>query len=108
MGPAGSDEHSEARRETRAGRRELALQERQHLVMKQAVAGYSVTPSDRALALPVGESAVGLLDDRQQRGAVPDVHPWVDHDVGTSCCHQYVPIAVSPGPSGACRSHKAV
>ena len=60
----------------------LALQERQHLVVEQAVAGHGVTTADGALAAPVGEPPTRLLDDRQQSGAVPHAHPAVDNNVG--------------------------
>ncbi len=52
---------------------------------------------DRAAALPVGEGAAGLFQDRQQRGEVPDGHHGIDHQLGPAGGHHQVAVAVAPG-----------
>src|SRR6266436_6003683 len=52
---------------------------------------------DCSLSLPVGERATSLFNDGKERGTVPNVHDWVEHNVGPSRRYQHVTVSVTPG-----------
>src|SRR5260370_21375976 len=46
--------------------------------------------------MPIGESSTRFLNDRQQRGAIPNVHHRIEHNVGATSRHQDVTVSVTP------------
>src|SRR5262245_1373723 len=62
----------------------LASQNVHGLVVKPAVAGNDVGAVDVAGAVPGGHTAAGFLDDRFQRGDVPDVNAVFNHQLTRS------------------------
>src|SRR5205823_1362810 len=54
----------------------------QDLGQDVAVGGESFACADRRAAVPIGERAAGLFDDRLYGGGVPDVHDRIDHQLG--------------------------
>src|SRR3954452_16250301 len=59
----------------------LCLQHLDYLRVQRRVRGNGVLAVDRRLAGPVGEVAAGFFEDGEHRGAVPEVHGRVEHDV---------------------------
>jgi zinc protease len=54
------------------------------------------------LAVPVGEDAPGLLDDRDERGHVPWAQAVVHHQFGATGGDEHVSVTIAPGP---CHGH---
>jgi hypothetical protein len=59
-----------------------------------AVRGEGIVAVNRGVVLPIGEAAVGFLENGQERAVVLDGHFGIDHDLGAAGRHQNVAIRV--------------
>ena len=55
------------------------------------------------IPFPIDEVSAGLLDDRLQRGGVPDVHDRVDHHFGPAGGDHQIAVAIAPSAGQAGR-----